>query len=158
MLSPINGYEGLYSITENGEVYSHSRQGTFSGYKTPQLDIDGYPCVHLYKNNKVKVYKIHKLVALNFVYGYIPGLVVNHIDEIKTNNHYTNLEWVTSKYNSQYSNSKTYIVTFPDGTEKKVVNLTKFCRKYGLTNSNLFGVVVGKRAHHKGFKARLRHG
>ena len=50
--------------------------------------------------------------------------------------------------------SKTYIVTFPDGTEATVKNLTQFCRENGLSQAHLSSVATGKRNHHKGYKAR----
>ena len=50
--------------------------------------------------------------------------------------------------------SKTYIVTFPDGTEATVTNLTQFCRENGLTQAHMCSVATGKRKHHKGYKAR----
>lgn len=50
--------------------------------------------------------------------------------------------------------SKEYIVTFPNGSEKKIKNLSEFCRKYGLNKGNLCSVVYGRREHHKGFKCR----
>lgn len=64
----------------------------------------GYLRVSLYDGNrKAKHYEIHRLVALHFVPGYQKGLVVNHINEIKTDNRAENLEWCTYKYNLNYS-------------------------------------------------------
>ena len=42
---------------------------------------------------------LHRLVAYYFVEGYRDGLFVNHKDLNKTNNHWTNLEWVTNREN-----------------------------------------------------------
>ncbi len=50
--------------------------------------------------------------------------------------------------------SKTYIVTFPDGTEITVTNLKQFCRENDLLQANMSLVATGKRKHHKGYKAR----
>ena len=50
-----------------------------------------------------KHYEVHRLVALHFVPGYKEGLVVNHINEIKTDNRAENLEWCTYQYNLNYS-------------------------------------------------------
>lgn len=48
-------------------------------------------------------YEVHRLVALHFVPGYKEGLVVNHKNEIKTDNRAENLEWCTYQYNLNYS-------------------------------------------------------
>ena len=47
---------------------------------------------------------IHKAVAMTFLYeDYKDGLVINHKDGNKQNNHVSNLEWVTSKENAIHS-------------------------------------------------------
>jgi len=90
---PVEGYEGLYSVTMCGKVYSHRSKRFLKG----RDDHRGYHTVDL-KPNK----KIHRLVAQ----AYIPnpkGLpVVNHIDGNKLNNHKNNLEWCSQKHNVQH--------------------------------------------------------
>lgn len=54
------------------------------------------------KTGKRYTRKIHRLVAKAFVPNPDNLPEVNHIDEDKTNNHYTNLEWCTRDYNMQY--------------------------------------------------------
>ncbi len=56
-----------------------------------------------------------------------------------------------------YGNSnraKTYIVTYPDGTEEKIFNVSEFARKHGLDKSSICEVCKGRRNHTKGFKFR----
>ena len=86
-----------YEITESGEVIN-TRTG-----KARALDFNksvGYLQVDLYKNNKRSKHYIHRLVAQ----AYMPnpdGLPeVNHKDSNRTNNHVSNLEWVSSSGNS----------------------------------------------------------
>ncbi len=59
----------------------------------------GYFNVSLSHNNSWKTCVVHRLVAFAFVEGYFDGAEVNHIDGVKTNNVYLNLEWVTTKEN-----------------------------------------------------------
>ena len=67
------------------------------------LTTSGYLQVDLCKNAKYKKMSVHRLVALYFVKGFVEGYEVNHIDCDKTNNHRSNLEWVTSKENKQHA-------------------------------------------------------
>ena len=57
----------------------------------PVSDKDGYFCVNLCKNSKQKMYKIHRLVALNFIANPENKETVDHIDGVKTNNNIANL-------------------------------------------------------------------
>lgn len=59
------------------------------------------------ENNKRIAIYIHRLVAHKFVKGRTKEKkVVNHIDEVKTNNYYKNLEWVTPQKNIEHSHAK----------------------------------------------------
>ncbi len=65
---------------------------------------DGYLYVDLYKNNKFKTISVHRLVAQAFLpCENFENLVINHIDGDRTNNHVTNLEWVTQKENVEHA-------------------------------------------------------
>ena len=64
------------------------------------LHDDGYRFVTLHG----KQYPVHRLVAKYFHKDtYSEGLVVNHLDGNKQNNHADNLEWVTQKENIKHS-------------------------------------------------------
>jgi len=109
----IKNYEGLYEINYKGEVRSIDRTvlGTdgviypFKGKKlalTPHKDT-GYLIVNLWKNNKGSGFYVHRLVAQAFIPNNENKPEVNHIDGNKRNNHISNLEWVTSKENTQHA-------------------------------------------------------
>ena len=96
----IENYEGLYRVNEYGDILSIG-YGDKKLIK-PKQDRNGYLYVSLYKNKKQKTNMVHRIVATAFCEGadYFPE--VNHIDEDKTNNHYSNLEWCDRKYNVNY--------------------------------------------------------
>lgn len=62
----------------------------------------GYLQVTLLKNGIEKSYKVHRLVAETFLDNPNNLSEVNHIDEDKTNNCVSNLEFCTAEYNSNY--------------------------------------------------------
>lgn len=84
-----------YYVSADGDAYS-----TFSHKLLKHsIDHDGYHRIDVYLNHKQKHIKIHKLVYLVWV-GPIPeGMQLNHIDDNKDNNHYTNLYLGTQKEN-----------------------------------------------------------
>lgn len=99
----IEGYNGEYLISNDGQV--KSLKNGKEKLRSLTLNQEGYYTVILYKNRTSKSFYVHRLVAKHFVPGYRPGLVVNHIDEDKTNNVASNLEWTTVKQNTNYGSS-----------------------------------------------------
>lgn len=93
-----------YMIGNSGSVYSKRTNKIMKTYENNK----GYLCIKLDK----KHYTIHKLVALHFVDGYVPELVVNHIDGKNKNNYYENLEWVTQKENIQDARNRGTLNTY----------------------------------------------
>ena len=95
----IEGYKG-YKISNYGNVKSlkFGKEKILKQTKNKK----GYLYVCLYKDGKVKHYKVHRLVAQTFIPNTNNYQQVNHKDEDKQNNHVTNLEWCTSEYNNNY--------------------------------------------------------
>lgn len=61
---------------------------------------DGYLAVKLYKNGKLKNFKVHRLVSEAFIPNTNNKPFIDHINTDKTDNRVENLRWVTSKENS----------------------------------------------------------
>ena len=107
----VPGYEGLYQVSNLGNVKSLARtimksNGRKHSIKEkilkPASDRN-YLGINLYKKDKHKYYKVHKLVAMAFL-NHIPnghiGLVVDHIDNNKLNNNLENLQLISARKNS----------------------------------------------------------
>jgi hypothetical protein len=107
ILKDVVGYEGLYVVSNQGNIYSLNYKHTGKVEKlSPKITKWGYLQVCLYKNGEVKHCLIHRLVAETFIPNPLGLPQINHIDEDKTNNRAENLEWCTNQYNSEYSLAK----------------------------------------------------
>lgn len=104
------GYETLYSVSDLGRLKS-IRIGPNRKEKIlrPGTNPDGYKTVVLYHLDYKKQFKLHRLVANSFLDNPFNLEMVNHKDEIKSNNYYKNLEWVTRRENGvhRYKNKNT---------------------------------------------------
>ena len=99
---PIAECNGIYYISNYGRLKSF-KYGK-ERFLKPYLMGYGlqYSCFSLLTNNKRKICKAHRLVALAFIPNPDNKPQVNHKDGNKANNHIDNLEWVTSKENHQH--------------------------------------------------------
>lgn len=107
----INGYEGYYQISNLGRIKSLPRTTMaknwygFYNYSVKgqilksRFDRGGYLRCSLHKDNKLKTYTIHRLVAIAFIKNPENKPEVNHKNGIKTDNQLCNLEWVTISEN-----------------------------------------------------------
>lgn len=106
-MKDIPGYEGLYSINENGEVFSHYHKyrnnvGQSIRKLKPGVS-EGYPVVNLYKNTKARSRKVHRLMAITFLNHTDPNLQINHINGDRMDCRLLNLELCTASQNIAHS-------------------------------------------------------
>lgn len=160
----IQGYEGLYQVSNFGRVKSLERYKKNNlGSKSlisktilkQSISNKGYCRIHLCKDAHKKAFSVHRLVADAFVPNPNNLTYVNHKDENKKNNRADNLEWCDCKYNINY------------GTHNKRISLTKGCavqafdkngqlvmefhsmceaeRQTGISQQNISNCISGKR-------------
>jgi len=115
----VNGYEGLYEVSNIGRVRSLPRE-VYVGGKTniciragrvlKQGHAHGrhykYLLVCLCKDQQRSMKRVHRLVAEAFIPNPDNLPMVNHKDENPSNNRVDNLEWCTAKYNSNYGTAR----------------------------------------------------
>ena len=98
------GYEGLYLVSEDGEVMTLPRGGK-DAHTLTQFDTgNGYRKVLLYSSDGIATNQlVHRLVATAFCEIRQGATEVNHLDGNKSNNHASNLEWVTPSENKDHA-------------------------------------------------------
>jgi len=99
----IENYEGLYEIADTGVIRSLTNGNRKGKVLKPALGTTGYFYVNLSKQGKVKLHKIHRVVAKHFLPLNSSKLYVNHKDGNKLNNDVINLEWCTSLENNRHA-------------------------------------------------------
>lgn len=121
MWKDIKGYEGLYEVSDKGEVRNYITRKLIVG----DINNFGYYRVKLYKNKKQKTFFRHRLVAQAFIQNPDNLPEVNHIDGDKSHNYKENLEWSSRTHNEREAHRlkikqyKPFEVKFRDGEIKK---------------------------------------
>ena len=159
---PIEGFEGLYKVSNLGRVkslrnYGGVKERIMKPYKTKW----GYLGLTLRVKGKVKWFPIHRLVAEAFIPNTDNLPQVNHKDECKTNNRVDNLEWMSCKDNVNYG---TGIQRRVEKYKKKVNQYTKdgvFIKQWdspkdaadylGISVHHIYSVCSGKRKKTGGY-------
>lgn len=128
----IEGYEGLYQISNLGNVKSlnYHRTGKERILKPAKKD-NGYLFIGLHKNRNIKYFLIHRLVASSFLPNPNKLKEINHINENKIDNRVENLEWINHKDNMKYGNRSVKELETKNknssiNAEKPIIQLSKY--------------------------------
>lgn len=97
------GYEGVYLVSNKGNVMSMPRPSARGKVLKPSLSTKGYLRICLSRDGVIKEATVHRLVAEAFIPNPQGKPEVNHIDGNKANNDVSNLEWVTKSENELHS-------------------------------------------------------
>lgn len=109
---PIPGYEGMYSVSNLGEVRGEDRivphvlEGKRIKSRILKKKINkqtGYPAVVLCSVSGQKTFPIHALVALAFIGPRPHGMEIAHFDGDRLNSKALNLRYATPKENREDS-------------------------------------------------------
>lgn len=104
----IPGYEGIYQVSNFGQVRSCERirqnGRKFKAHlKALCRQYKGYLRVQLTRNGKSRSWFVHRLVLETFMGPMPSGKVVNHKNGVRHDNHLSNLEYVTPHENSLHA-------------------------------------------------------
>jgi hypothetical protein len=110
---PLVWFNGKYSAAKNGLIKTNYLLDKYGNYKVrgniikPNIDKHGYARVGLswLENGvmKTKKFKVHRLVAMAFIPNPENKPSINHKDGNRLNNKVSNLEWCTSKENTNHA-------------------------------------------------------
>lgn len=141
----VQGYEGIYQVSNFGRVKSLPRKvlnwnsnrylkETILTQSTTKCR--DYPIIRLCKDGKIKYISVHRLVATTFIPNPNNLPMINHKDEVKTNNRVDNLEWCDHKYNVNYgtgiqrgAQSRGKAIEMIDSRTQKVVRVFHSARE-----------------------------
>lgn len=139
----IEGFKGVYYISNYGQVKSVDRMGKNNHFIPGRImkqktDKNGYKIVNLRTESGHIDKKVHRLVAQAFISNPFNYPVVNHKNEKPGDNYYRNLEWCTVRYNNNY------------GTRNKRISEKQksIPRDYMKGDKNYFHTHVYKRKDH----------
>lgn len=122
-----------YFITENGDVFRNDKK------LKPFLN-HGYYRICLSINNIKIKHRINRMVAECYIPNPDNLPVVNHKDGNKTNNHYTNLEWVTDRQNKDHAiENSLYALGERNHTNKLTTEQVIWIRNHYIKGDKDFG-------------------
>ncbi|AEI71050.1 endonuclease [EBPR siphovirus 2] len=136
---PIAGYEGVYSVSDHGRVFSHKRIVVASNrsywiqdrvlkntvYKN-SIGIQYYNVVGLADGVKSRMHKVAGLVATAFLGPRPEGCVCRHLDGNGLNDKLSNLKWGTHLENSEDSYAHGTFVHGDASVKRKIDSATAY--------------------------------
>jgi hypothetical protein len=146
---PVKGFEGRFWISDHGRIVSNDHRKNTIKFLSPHLDRLGYYASQLRMKPANRKCRVHQLVGEHFCEMKDAGVRMtwNHKDGIKTNNHYSNLEYITARDNCHHSVSTGLLNIKGENhhnakMDNETVMLIRALRKEGI-NYNQIGKIVG---------------
>lgn len=153
-----------YEVFEDGRIWSYKKKR----FMKPKTNNSGYQLVFLSnEEEKMKGYLVHRIVYETFSGEPIPeGMQVNHINEIKTDNRFENLNLMTPKQNTNYGSGiercrkaltnnpkiSKQVGAFKDGKLVMTFPSANECGRQGFSQGHISACCRGEEKTHKGFE------
>lgn len=95
----ISGESSAYEVSCHGQVRRKNNHRIIK----PSPNSEGYLLIRMRHGGKTVTEFLHRLVAKAFIPNPNGYEIINHIDENRQNDNYSNLEWCDKSYNFKYS-------------------------------------------------------
>ncbi len=159
---------GIYQVSNLGRIRNNSKFNYKGRMLKPFHDTHEYMQVRLYKDNKSKSHKVHRLVAETFIPNPNNLPQINHIDENPKNNRADNLEWCTASYNINYGNrmkkyiekrnKKTLQYDLEGNFIKEWESIKSIAKELKISKSGISNCAKGKFKQFKGYIWKFKEG
>lgn len=123
-----------------------------------QLNPCGYMYVGFRAKGKYVKLRVNRMIAITFIPNPNNYPEVNHIDCDPTNNRLDNLEWCTSKYNSQYRvkygkslGHPVFAVNLETSEVFHFPSISEASRQLGISQGNIYAVLNSEYLQAKGY-------
>ena len=134
----LKGYEGLYKISRNGEIWSNC----YERMLIPIIDELGYAKTRLTDSNHTpKKCSIHRLLAIQFIPNPDDKPFIDHIDRNPSNNSLSNLRWATHTENMNNKKDNIALLT-PAEMEQRKIDLRTYHREFAEKQRRAAGVQI----------------
>ena len=168
------GYEGIYMVSNLGRVATLSHSVSFLSVcngvevektfnakqclRKPHIGKHGYVEYILRDSKRIRLFKVHRLVAEAFIPNPQKLPAIDHIDRDKQNNCVSNLRWCNQSLNMQNPltkavmsdvKSKPVVCIYPDN-KTKTFKSAYIARFDGFDPSSITKVCKNKKSSHKG--------
>ena len=151
-----NGIPTTYLVSSKGYVINTRYRGKYVQKMKEELN-HGYKRVTLFIDGKRIHKRVHRLVAEAFIPNPKKLPVVDHIDNDKTNNDMSNLQWLTFEENTQKAYHDNLMLAGEDHPKSTLKNSTvrnisemaislkyspqELCEKFNITGSVLSAII-----------------
>src|ERR1035437_48694 len=167
LFKDVSGYDGLYKVSNFGRILSVGDGcNLIDKILKARVNKMGYLQLVIRKYHVEKTFLAHRLIALAFIPNPQNLPQVNHIDGVKTNNHISILEWVSSSGNKIHA-LKLGLINVPKGEKHWAAKLsdvqiaeikqkykwyvytsTMLAKEYNTTRSNISQIINNQRRNY----------
>ena len=159
------GYEGIYEVSNDGQVRTHKNKTTHSkrhGERKWKQRIlkdknpnGTYIRVDLWKDKKPKTFLVHRLVAYAFIPEIEGKTSINHKDGNPRNNRVENLEWCNHLENNTHAfengliktNKHIILIDKKTGEKKEFISMARASTFAGRNKGYISGLL--KKGHNE---------